>query len=141
MLNTILVPTNAIQTLLLFVIQIVVIDTEGNFRRDLLTDERHSISMPKALAIYDKRLYYLDPRYERLERVDISTGENSKILMDNEPDLKTFTIFRKRPSKYKFILHSYYTRGLGGLVPITPVDYMQLMHRVYSDIQGDAKKR
>lgn len=80
-------------------LQITVIDTEGNFVKDLLSDERHSISQPKALAVYDKRLYYLDPRYERLERVDISSGENSKILLDNEPDLKTFTIFRKRPSE------------------------------------------
>jgi low density lipoprotein-related protein 2 len=74
----------------------VVIDTDGNWKRDLL-DEKNSISLPKALAVYDKRLYYLDPRFERLERVDIATGDNAKTMMDNEPDLKTFTIFRKRP--------------------------------------------
>ncbi|XP_046659437.1 low-density lipoprotein receptor-related protein 2 [Homalodisca vitripennis] len=77
--------------------KIVVMDTDGNIKRDLLTDEHHSISLPKALAVYDKRLYYMDPRYERLERVDIATGDNNKTLMDNEPDLKTFIIFRKRP--------------------------------------------
>lgn len=80
------------------------IDIDGNFKRDLLSDDHNSISLPKALAVYDRRLYYMDPRYERLERVDIATGENNKILMDNEPDLKTFTIFRKRPCKFHSIL-------------------------------------
>lgn len=81
--------------------QIVVIDTDGNWKRDLLTEDK-GISLPKALAVYDKRLYYLDPRYEKIERVDIATGDNSKTIIDNEPDLKTFTIFRKRPCMFLF---------------------------------------
>lgn len=70
-------------------------DTSGRNRRTLLT-EKNSISLPKALAVYEQRLYYLDTRYDKLERVDIN-GDNPRILLDNEPDLKTFTIFRKRP--------------------------------------------
>ena len=75
--------------------QICAMDTNGGNKRTLLT-EKNSISLPKALAVYDHRLYYLDTRYDKLERVDVN-GENPRILLDNEPDLKTFTIFRKRP--------------------------------------------
>lgn len=59
--------------------------------------EQNSISRPKALAVLDSRLYYLDPVYEKLERVDLPEGTNPKVMLENEPDLKTFTVFKKRP--------------------------------------------
>jgi low density lipoprotein-related protein 2 len=64
-----------------------------------LLSESNNIAYPKALGVLDSRLYYLDPSYEKIERVDLPKGDNPKLLIDNEADLKTFTIFRKRPSE------------------------------------------
>lgn len=74
---------------------IVAMDVNGNNRREILT-ERNDISRPKALAVLDRRLYYLDPMYEKLARVDLPSGNNTKLILENEPDLKTFIIFKKR---------------------------------------------
>lgn len=80
-------------------------NTDGTQNYILMT-EANSISLPKTLAVYDKRLFYLDPRYDKLERLDINMKEdgtpevkNAKLLLDNEPDLKTFTIFWKRTGR------------------------------------------
>lgn len=72
--------------------------TNGENLRVLLS-ERNSLMQPKALAVVDSRLFYLDPIYEKIERVDLPTGENPKFIMDNEPDLKTFVVFKKRLCK------------------------------------------
>ncbi|XP_073976140.1 low-density lipoprotein receptor-related protein megalin isoform X3 [Rhodnius prolixus] len=73
------------------------IDTDGGNQRTLLTEKSHTVSLPKALAVHNKMLYVMDPRYDKLERIDLDTGKNVQTIMDNEPDLKTFTIFKKRP--------------------------------------------
>lgn len=78
--------------------QIGSIDTDGGNQRTLLTEKSHTVSLPKALAVHNKMLYVMDPRYDKLERIDLDTGKNVQTIMDNEPDLKTFTIFKKRPS-------------------------------------------
>lgn len=72
-----------------------VMDVNGNNRRSLLTQE-NGIDRPKALGVLGSRLYYLDPTYEKLMRVDLPEADNAKTILENEPDLKTFTIFRKR---------------------------------------------
>ncbi|XP_023703710.1 low-density lipoprotein receptor-related protein 2 [Cryptotermes secundus] len=76
---------------------IKVMDVNGGNVNTLLS-ETSNIAYPKALGVLDSRLYYLDPSYEKIERVDLPKGDNPKLLIDNEADLKTFTIFRKRPS-------------------------------------------
>ena len=45
----------------------------------------------------ERRLYYLDPTYEKVVRVDLPNGENPKTLIHNEADLRTMVMFRKRP--------------------------------------------
>jgi low density lipoprotein-related protein 2 len=45
----------------------------------------------------DRRLYYLDPLYEKVVRVDLPNGDNPKTLLDNEVKLRTLNIYRKRP--------------------------------------------
>lgn len=74
---------------------ITVVDVNGNNRRNLLTQE-NGIDRPKALGVLGSRLYYLDPTYEKLVRVDLPEADNAKAILENEPDLKTFTIFRKK---------------------------------------------
>lgn len=74
-------------------------NTYGQNVETLLT-ENNGISLPKALAVYDKHLYYLDPRYEKLERVMIEEPINTEVIMDNEADLKSFVIFRNRQSNF-----------------------------------------
>lgn len=74
---------------------VVSIDVYGNNRQNVLSQE-NDIQRPKALAVLNSRLYYLDPLYEKLVRVDLPDGNNPKAILENEPDLKTFTVFRKR---------------------------------------------
>ncbi|CAH1397949.1 unnamed protein product [Nezara viridula] len=74
-----------------------VIDSDGGRQRTLVSEDMHTIAYPKALAVHNKMLYLMDPRYDKLERIDLETGKNPQLIMDNEPDLKTFTIFKKRP--------------------------------------------
>ena len=45
----------------------------------------------------DRRLYYLDPQYEKVVRIDLPNGGNPKTLLDNEANLRTLNIYRKRP--------------------------------------------
>jgi hypothetical protein len=49
-----------------------------------------------ALAVMERRLYYLDPKFEQVVRVDLPNGENAKVLLSNEPDLRTLNIYRNR---------------------------------------------
>lgn len=78
-----------------FPASVIAIDVNGNYRHEILT-EQNDIARPKALAVLDRRLYYLDPLHEKLVRVDLPWGNNTKLLLQNEQDLKTFTIFKKR---------------------------------------------
>ncbi|CAA9998006.1 unnamed protein product [Nesidiocoris tenuis] len=75
-----------------------VMDTDGNNQHTLLSESETTISLPKAIAVHQKYLYLMDPRYDKLERVDVETGKGQQTIIDNEPDLKTFTIFKKRPA-------------------------------------------
>lgn len=58
----------------------------------------NGISLPKALAVYDRHLYFLDPRYDKLERVSLENVSNAEMILDNESDLKSFVVFHKRVS-------------------------------------------
>ncbi|KAK9680220.1 Low-density lipoprotein receptor domain class A [Popillia japonica] len=75
---------------------VISITTEGEGRKTLL-DESNNIGQARALAVMNNTLFYLDPMYEKLMRVDLSDIANPKVILENEPDLKTFTIFKKRP--------------------------------------------
>lgn len=59
--------------------------------------EANDIAMPKAISVMGSRLYYLDPSYEKMVQVALPSGMSPRILLENEPDLKTFSIFKKRP--------------------------------------------
>lgn len=72
---------------------IKVMDVNGNNVRTLVGE---NVAQPKALGVYENRLYYLDPKYERIGRVDLPAGDNPKVLLENEPDLKTFVIYQKQ---------------------------------------------
>lgn len=78
-----------------FFSQIKSMATNGENIRVLLSEE-NNLQQPKALAVVDSRLFYLDPIYDKIERVDLPTGENPKLILDNEVDLKTFVVFKKR---------------------------------------------
>ena len=74
---------------------VISIDVYGGNKNPILS-EKHDIARPKALGVLSRRLFYLDPVYEKLIRVDLPSGNNPKTILENEPDLKTFTIYRKR---------------------------------------------
>lgn len=74
---------------------VVSVNVDGSGRQNILTEE-NDLSRPKALGVLGSRLYYLDPIYEKLMRIDLPEGNNPKAILENEPDLRTFTIFRKR---------------------------------------------
>lgn len=101
MLSRVIIVTKQFSRCIVF--QIKVMDVNGANVNTLLS-ESNNIAYPKALGVLDSRLYYLDPSYEKIERVDLPKGDNPKLLIDNEADLKTFTIFRKRPSELQRLL-------------------------------------
>ena len=73
---------------------------DGTNRIEILSSSKnHPIAKPSGLAVMDRRLYYLDPLYEKVVRVDSEDGSNEKVLLDNESGLRTLNIFRKRQSK------------------------------------------
>ncbi|XP_043484789.1 low-density lipoprotein receptor-related protein 2 [Leptopilina heterotoma] len=69
--------------------------TDGQGLRTILT-EINNLMLPKALAVHDNKLYYLDPKYEKIERVNLPNGDNPTLIMNGEVDLKTLTIYKKR---------------------------------------------
>lgn len=68
---------------------------DGSSMNTILS-EQHDISYPKSIGVLEMRLYYLDPVYEKVVRVDLPGGDNPKIILDNEADLKNMIIFKKR---------------------------------------------
>lgn len=76
--------------------KIMTSDVYGSNIREILTEANH-IAQPKALAVYESRLYYLDSSYEKVERVDLPDGLNPEMLLENESDLKSLKVFQKRP--------------------------------------------
>jgi len=69
-------------------------DPQGNQIRTIKLPNEHSL--PAALGVYDNRLYYLDPKFELIARVDLNSGENQRNILENEPDLKTFIVHQKQ---------------------------------------------
>ncbi|XP_065212523.1 low-density lipoprotein receptor-related protein 2 isoform X2 [Planococcus citri] len=74
------------------------VSTYGQGLEDIMS-EMNGVSLPKALAVYERRLYFLDPHYDKLERVSLDNVSNSEIILDNESDLKSFVVFQKRQTK------------------------------------------
>lgn len=68
---------------------------DGSDRNTVLS-EQNDISYPKSLGVLESRLYYLDPIYEKIVRVDLPNGDNAKVIIDNEADLKSMIVFKKR---------------------------------------------
>ena len=64
--------------------------------RTIVLSEQHDISYPKSLGVLESRLYILDPVYEKIVRVDLPSGDNAKVIIDNESDLKYMIVFKKR---------------------------------------------
>lgn len=75
--------------------RIVSVDVYGKNQKVILTEE-NAIARPKALGVIGSRLFYLDPMYEKLVRVDLPNGNNPKFILENEQELRTFTIYKKR---------------------------------------------
>ncbi|XP_066250185.1 low-density lipoprotein receptor-related protein 2 [Euwallacea similis] len=71
------------------------VSTDGSKRTTILT-AANNIALPKAVSVMGNRLYYLDPTFEKLVQVALPSGGSDRVLMENEPDLRTFTIFKKR---------------------------------------------
>ncbi|KAK0162271.1 hypothetical protein PV327_008621 [Microctonus hyperodae] len=70
--------------------------TEGDNIRVILSAE-NNINLPKALAVHESKLYYLDPAYDKIERVDLtSSNPNPLTIVDNDSTLKTLVIYKKR---------------------------------------------
>ena len=70
---------------------------DGSNRRTILSQANNNhIAKPTGIAVMDRRLYYVDPKYEKVARVDSSDGSAEHILLENEADLRTLNIFRKR---------------------------------------------
>ncbi|XP_070148921.1 low-density lipoprotein receptor-related protein 2 [Polyergus mexicanus] len=69
--------------------------TDGLNVRTILT-AANNIALPKALAVHESRLYYLDPQHEKIERVDLPNGDNPVTIIDNDSELRTLTIYKKR---------------------------------------------
>ena len=56
--------------------------------------KNHPIAKPTGIAVMDRRLYYLDPKYEKVARVDAADGSGEEVLIDNEVKLRSLNIFR-----------------------------------------------
>ena len=73
------------------------VNLDGTNRQTIVASSKnHPIAKATGIAVMDRRLYYLDPLYEKVAMVDVSDGSNEQILMDNESGLRTLNIFRKR---------------------------------------------
>ena len=57
---------------------------DGSNRQTILSSEKnHPIAKPTGIAVFERRLYYVDPKYEKVARVDAlspSTEASNKIL-------------------------------------------------------------
>lgn len=75
-----------------------VMDYNGDERTTITMKDSHPMARPRSLGILDHRLYYLDPLYERIVRLDLPHGDNPKTIVDNEADLRSMMIYKKRAS-------------------------------------------
>lgn len=83
----------------------------GMNHRTLMSDY-HSISFPKSLGIYDRYLYFIDSRYDHFVRVNAEDGSNMEKILDNDPDLKSLTVFSKKNSEFFYYLYGYIKRTI-----------------------------
>lgn len=74
---------------------VISLDVYGNKRVNILSEENY-ISAPKAIDVIGSRLFYLDPDYEKLVLVPLTKADSPQPILENEPNLKTFKIFKKR---------------------------------------------
>lgn len=65
-----------------------------------LMHEIHSIALPKSMGVYDRYLYFIDTRYDHLVRVNAEDGSNMEKILENDPDLKSLTVFSKKTSEF-----------------------------------------
>ena len=73
------------------------VNLDGSNRLTIVSSAKsHPINKATGIAVMDRRLYYLDPAYERVVRVDATDGSNQQNLLDNISGLRTLNIFRKR---------------------------------------------
>jgi len=79
----------------------------GMNHRTLMSDYQ-SIAYPKSMGVYDRYLYFIDSRYDHLVRVNAEDGSNMEKIIENDPDLKSLTVFSKKTSEY---LHNLYLRN------------------------------
>ena len=71
-------------------------DGTGQNRKTILSESQSTgINSPVSIGVYDSRLYFVDPVFEKVAKVDV-TGENYKVIKENELELKAISIFRKR---------------------------------------------
>ncbi len=61
--------------------------------------QQHPIGKATGIAVMDRRMYYLDPVYEKVAQVDVADGSNEQLILQNEAGLRTLNIFRKRTSE------------------------------------------
>lgn len=76
----------------------------GMNHRTLMSDY-NSIAFPKSMGIYDRFLYFIDSRYDHLVRVNAEDGSNMEKILDNDPDLKSLTVFSKKTSEFLYYIY------------------------------------
>lgn len=76
------------------------IDVDGNDRRTIIASGS-KINKPQGLVVHNTRLYFLDPIYEDIVRVNLPEGSGKIQLEENTPGLKNMRIYRKRPGAEK----------------------------------------
>ncbi|XP_043497943.1 low-density lipoprotein receptor-related protein 2 isoform X2 [Polistes fuscatus] len=74
---------------------VMAMSTDGRNVRTILSIA-NNIALPKALAVHESKLYLLDPVYDKIERVDLPNGDNPTTIVDNDSELKTMIIYKKR---------------------------------------------
>lgn len=53
------------------------------------------------MGVYDRYLYFIDSRYDHLVRVNVDDGSKvMETILDNDPDLKSLTVFSKKISEF-----------------------------------------
>ncbi|XP_046609747.1 low-density lipoprotein receptor-related protein 2 isoform X1 [Neodiprion virginianus] len=72
--------------------------SDGKNLKTILT-AHNNIALPKSIAVYESRLYYLDPIFDKIEKVDLPNGDNAQVIISNDADLKTLTIYKKRVTR------------------------------------------
>ncbi|XP_015909717.1 low-density lipoprotein receptor-related protein 2 isoform X1 [Parasteatoda tepidariorum] len=78
------------------------ITTEGKDKKTVVSS---GISKPLGLSIFNNKLYYLDPIFEKISRVDLPDGTNSSDLETNAANLISMKVYGKRPSSNNHQCH------------------------------------